>query len=58
MITAFDIVHVIQQIPADNRKIKFFVSLANNWFKFGRLTEAQELAFKKAIEELREDGFL
>lgn len=58
MATAYDIVRIIQDIPADNKKIKFLVSLANSWFRYGHLTENQEAALIQAIFELHEEGVL
>lgn len=58
MVSATEIVELIQQIPARERHIKFLCSLATNAFKYGSLTERQELAFQKAKNELREAGVL
>ena len=58
MVSAVDIIEIIKKIPSDNKKNKFLISLANNWYKFGRLTEKQILAFENAVQELKDGGLL
>lgn len=47
MVSAIEVVEIIQKIPAKDRRVRFLVSLANNAFKYGSLTEPQEHAFYK-----------
>lgn len=47
MVSAIEIVELIQQIPARERYVKFLCSLATNAFKYGSLTERQEVHFRK-----------
>ena len=58
MVTVQDIIKVIQKIDITNNKMKFLISLANGWYRFGQLTEKQESAFYRAVEELQEGGDL
>lgn len=57
MVSAIEIVELIQHIPARERYVKFLCSLATNAFKYGSLTERQEVAFQKAKNELTGVGF-
>ena len=49
------IVEVIQKIK-DIRipQVKFLISLANNAYKYPKLTEKQEGAFYKCVQELKD----
>lgn len=58
MVTATEIVELIQKIPARDRRVKFLCSLAKNAFEYGSLTDRQEQAFQKAKNELIEAGVL
>ena len=54
-----DIIKTIQNIK-DVRcsQMKFLVSIANNAYKYGSLTEKQEYFYEKAIEALKETNNL
>lgn len=56
MITAVDIIKVIQQLQPTDNKCRFLISLADSWYKYGGLTERQVVAFERAVAELKEDG--
>ena len=56
MVSAIEVVEIIQKIPAKDRRVRFLVSLANNAFKYGSLTEPQEHAFLQNPEEIKEMG--
>lgn len=56
MITAVDIIKIIQQLQPTDNKCRFLIGLANSWYKYGGLTERQIVAFEQAVAELREDG--
>jgi len=58
MVSATEIVEIIQQIPSRDNNLKFLVSLANNAFKYGSLTERQEQAYSNVISQLTEKGLL
>ena len=58
MINVLEIIKVIQTISTDNRKMKFLISLADYFFRFGSLTEKQCTAYEKVIEELKKEGEL
>ena len=55
MITAVDIIKIIQQLQPTDNKCRFLIGLANSWYKYGGLTERQIAAFEQAVAELRED---
>lgn len=54
MVNARQIVLVIQNIPAESSSMRFLVSLADSAFKYGVLTEKQEIAFNNVVENNRE----
>lgn len=54
MVKAEHVLKLIQNIPADDRSMKFLISLANNAFDYGQLTERQEAAFMKIVSSHRE----
>lgn len=58
MINARQIVLVIQQIPPESGCMKFLVSLADSAFKYGVLTERQEVAFENCLDTLKNKGVL
>lgn len=58
MINARQIVLLIQQIPAESSCMRFLVSLADSAFKYGTLTEKQEIAFNNCLNGLKSKGVL
>ena len=52
MASAIEIIETIQKLPAKDRNIKFLVSLANQAFSTGYLTEKQEIAYAQVIERI------
>ena len=58
MINARQIVFLIQQIPAESSCMRFLVSLADSAFKYGILTEKQQIAFENCVNTLKEKGVL
>lgn len=62
MIDVIRIIRVIQNIPIDSRNMRFLISLANNAYSYGALTEKQNEAFMQIIEAnrdiLKEKGVL
>ena len=58
-ITATEIVKTIQMIKEPKcSQMKFLVSLANNAYNFGSLTEKQEMAYNQAIKALKANNNL
>jgi len=58
MINARQIVLTIQSIPPESACMKFLVSLADSAFKYGVLTDRQEMAFMNCVDALKEKGVL
>ena len=62
MIDVIRIITVIQNIPANSRNMRFLISLANNAYNYGALTEKQEYAFMQIVDAnkdiLKEKGVL
>ena len=52
MTSAIEIIETIQKLPAKDRNIKFLVSLANQAFSRGYLTEKQEIAYAQVLERI------
>jgi hypothetical protein len=47
-----EVINIIQNISADDKKMKILISLADSFYKFGQLTEKQELLFRKIQNEV------
>lgn len=58
MIAPRQIVEVIQALPPTDANMRFLISLANNAFKYGDLTEKQTMVFQSIVERKREEGVL
>ena len=52
MTSTIEIIETIQKLPAKDRSMKFLVSLANQAFSRGYLTEKQEIAYAQVIEKI------
>ena len=62
MVEIKQILAVIQSIPLNSRDMRFLISLANNAYSYGALTEKQESAFMQVVnanrETLKEKGVI
>lgn len=52
MTSTIEIIETIQKLPAKDRNMKFLVSLANQAFSRGYLTEKQEIAYAQVLERI------
>lgn len=52
MTSTIEIIETIQKLPAKDRSMKFLVSLANQAFSRGYLTEKQEIAYAQELERI------
>lgn len=62
MVEPRQVIAVIQNIPINSRDMRFLISLANNAYSYGALTEKQENAFMQVVnanrETLKEKGVI
>lgn len=58
MVSAREIVLVIQSIPAESSSVRFLISLADSAYKYGALSPKQEIAYVNCINALKEQGVL
>ena len=52
MVSFYDIVDIIKELPTNDKRVPFLVSLAYNRNKYPTLTEKQEQAFIKIREDV------
>ena len=56
MINAYDIIATIQRLPTVHRAMPFLTSLASSAFKYGSLTDRQQAAFLRILDQIATEG--